>query len=478
MASSGWQGRRLISNWGSYSQMYADVNIQSLTRNANSVSVSGQVALIYVNTAGGTGSYGYVVSGAVQGGNTVSFSTWSSQRSEYTQYRDFSATISAAPTATSAGLRIIFSSGGGLSYGDQTWTLSFNQSATNPSGLSVSIISVADTSATFNVNLTSYGTPSSADGRYIEAAILGGSSYGNPYRYAIARNTRTSNITVSTSSSTGSTPLTVTPNTRYHYGGYASNTVRNISVVSGEFTTRPAYISNVVATDAGHGTFVINVVHANEGTAETVRTEYSYDQETWEQASDTFQLQVSGPTTIYVRRTNSTGSTPVKSLSMVPYTAVKLYGSVNGVAEEIKKLYFGAKSLSTASAPTPMGLFNALREDFVEKMNDELANEFTQGYSMDSVFVERVAEFDEWRIGATLRKAGAEPLTKFLQGNIAKENLPYAFEGWGMEYRDVEWGSDISTLPIAGTYTTASKKIKKLYGSVGGESKLIFEDLT
>ena len=51
--------------------MYADVNITSLTRNSSSVSVSGQVALIYVNTAGGTGSYSYNVSGAVQGGNTV-----------------------------------------------------------------------------------------------------------------------------------------------------------------------------------------------------------------------------------------------------------------------------------------------------------------------------------------------------------------------------------------------------------------------
>ena len=478
MASSGWQGRRLISNWGSYSHMYADVNIQSLTRNANSVSVSGQVALIYVNTAGGTGSYSYNVSGAVQGGNTVTFSSWSNQRTEYIQYRDFSATISAGATATSAGLRIIFSSGGGLSYGDQTWTLSFNQSATNPSGLSVSIASVADVSATFNVSLSSYGTPSSTDGRYIEAAILGGSSYGNPYRYAVARNTRSATITVSTSSSTGSSPLTVTPNTRYYYGGYASNTVRNISVVSGEFTTRPAYISNVVATDVGHGTFVINVVHANEGAAETVYTEYSYDQETWEQASDTFRLQVSGPTTIYVRRTNSTGATPVKTLSMVPYTVVKLYGSVNGVAKEIKKLYYGAKSLSTASASTPMGLFNSLQEDFVERMNDALANEFAQGYELDSMFVERVVEFDEWRIGATLRKDGANPLTKFLQGNIAKENLPYAIEGWGMEYRDIEWDSDISTLPITATYTAASKKIKKLYGSVGGESKLIFEDLS
>lgn len=213
------------------------------------------------------------------------------------------------------------------------------QGAVAPSGLSVSVASIADTSASFSVSLSSYGTPSAADGRYIEAAILGSSSYGNPYRYAIARNTTSSTITVSNSSSTGATALAVVGNTQYHYGAYASNTSLSISTVGGTFTTRPAYITDVTVNDVGGGEMVITVSHASEGSASTVYTEYSYDQTTWTAVQDTFRLTVHSATTIYVRRTNDTGSTPVHTVSIVPAITIKLYGSVNNQAKEIHKLY-------------------------------------------------------------------------------------------------------------------------------------------
>lgn len=224
--------------------------------------------------------------------------------------------------------------------GSFAFTLSgIPQGAVAPSGLSVSVASIADTSASFSVSLSSYGTPSAADGRYIEAAILGSSSYGNPYRYAIARNTTSSTITVSNSSSTGSTALTVVGNTQYYYGAYATNTSLSISTVGGTFTTRPAYIASITANDVGQGEVYFTVNHAAEGSADVVMTELSYDQETWQTVSDEFHLALSGQTTIYVRRTNSSGSTPVSSISVTPSTRVKLYGSVNGQAQEIKKLY-------------------------------------------------------------------------------------------------------------------------------------------
>lgn len=213
------------------------------------------------------------------------------------------------------------------------------QGAVAPSGLSVSVASIADTSASFSVSLSSYGTPSAADGRYIEAAILGSSSYGNPYRYAIARNTTSSTITVSSSSSTGATALAVVGNTQYHYGAYASNTSLSISTVGGTFTTRPAYITSITANDVGQGEVYFTVNHATEGSAEAVTTELSYDQDAWQTVSDEFHLTLSEQTTIYVRRTNSSGSTPVFSISVTPSTRVKLYGSVNNQAKEIRKLY-------------------------------------------------------------------------------------------------------------------------------------------
>ena len=224
--------------------------------------------------------------------------------------------------------------------GSFAFTLSgIPQGAVAPSGLSVSVASIADTSASFSVSLSSYGTPSAADGRYIEAAILGSSSYGNPYRYAVARNTTSSTITVSNSSSTGSTAITIVGNTQYHYGAYATNTSLSISTVGGTFTTRPAYITSITSNDVGQGEVHFTVNHATEGSAYVVMTELSYDQSTWQTVSDEFCLTLSGQTTIYVRRTNSSGSTPVFSISVTPSTRVKLYGSVNGQAQGIKKLY-------------------------------------------------------------------------------------------------------------------------------------------
>lgn len=214
------------------------------------------------------------------------------------------------------------------------------QGAVAPSGLNVSISSIADTGASFSVSLSSYGTPSSADGRYIEASIMGQSTYGGKYRYDIAKNKASSTITVTNSSKTNSSnPLTIVPNTQYWYGAYATNTSMSTSTVKDTFITLPAYITSITANDVGQGEVYFTVNHASEGSANTVVTELSYDQETWQTVSDEFNLSLSEQTTLYVRRSNNSGSTPIFSISVTPSTRVKLYGSVNNQAKEIKKLY-------------------------------------------------------------------------------------------------------------------------------------------
>lgn len=214
------------------------------------------------------------------------------------------------------------------------------QGAVAPSGLGVSISSVQDTGATMAVTLSSYGTPSGEANRYIEAAIMGQSTYGGKYRYDIATAKTNSTITVNNGSRTNnSNPLTIVPNTQYWYGAYATNTVMSTNTVKGTFITLPAYISDVVVNDVGGGEVTVSVVHASEGTATTAYTEYSYNQTDWTTVQDTFSLTVHSATTIYVRRRNSTGTTPVRTVSIVPATTVKLYGSVNNQAKEIRKLY-------------------------------------------------------------------------------------------------------------------------------------------
>lgn len=322
---------------GTFGSRQLAINITgNISRNGTSVTLSSISCHLY-STNGG---YWYAADPRTwglraPGGEAVSTSVSYSASSSY---RDFSLpnlTFYLDINATSAGMNVT---------GPDGWfgfTLSgIPQGAVAPSGLSVSISSIADTGATFSVSLSSYGTPSSADGRYIEASIMGQSTYGGKYRYDIAKNKANSTITVTNSSKTNSSnPLTIVPNTQYWYGAYATNTSLSISKVQGTFTTLPAYITSITANDVGQGEVYFTVNHASEGSADTVVTELSYDQNTWQTVSDEFNLSLSKQTTLYVRRSNNSGSTPIFSISVTPSTRVKLYGSVNNQAKEIKKLY-------------------------------------------------------------------------------------------------------------------------------------------
>lgn len=225
--------------------------------------------------------------------------------------------------------------------GSFAFTLSgIPQGAVAPSGLDIAISEIKDTGVTFTVSLSSYGTPSATDGRYIEAALLDTSTYGNPYRWNVARNTANAAITVADATAYASADrLNIIGNRQYYYGAYANNTQTSTYIVKGTLITLPAFITDVTVNDVGGGEMVITVSHASEGSASTVYTEYSYDQTTWTAVQDTFRLTVHSATTIYVRRTNDTGSTPVHTVSIVPATTIKLYGSVNNQAKEIHKLY-------------------------------------------------------------------------------------------------------------------------------------------
>ena len=113
--------------------------------------------------------------------------------------------------------------------GTRSYTCSGNipSGVVAPSGLSVTLSSKTYNSATFATSISSYGTPGSTDGRYIEAAILNQNSYGASYRFATARNTTSSSITVNNSSSANPSSFSIEGNHKYWYGGYATNTQAN-----------------------------------------------------------------------------------------------------------------------------------------------------------------------------------------------------------------------------------------------------------
>ena len=180
-----------------------------------------------------TTTFSRTVSGT--GSRTVTFTAGSGQRS------DFAGTWSATVTG-------------------------FPGTTTPPTDLVISEpYNITTTGAKFDVSVSSYGTPASASGRYIEAAILETSDYNGNKRAAIASNVNSAAITVN-NNSTQVTSLTIKPNTEYYYGAYASNTQTSTMTVSGQFVTLPAaptvYVADVdgysatihysVGSDGGH----------------------------------------------------------------------------------------------------------------------------------------------------------------------------------------------------------------------------------
>lgn len=287
--------------------------------------ISGTVASVYINgtyVAGGwSGTFKYntqILSGTFHVNHTADY------------------TFSASMTTTMYNSTQYNGSG--------SWTLA--GVATAPSGLTATLEqkNIYDTGALISVNLSSYGTPSSESNRYIEAAILGSSSYGAPYRYATSTASTSADIKVTNSSYTYSAnPLTIVPNTTYHYGAWATNTVLNTSVVSGSFNTLPARIDSITMVDDGLGHITFTLNHAAEGTAETIKRNYkigSGSYTTFSTTSDTVTLTVTEQTTFTFGRYGATsGWGYSKSITVTPKTTPKIYGSVDGVSKEITKLY-------------------------------------------------------------------------------------------------------------------------------------------
>lgn len=348
MATSGWQSEQTIYTHNANVRLIANVRIDGIIHSGNSLRVWGMAA---VGARGNNGYYVYYTNGIqaqignggfgtiVGGGQQVKVGA-----GDY--HMSFDITVNVAATATSYNLGSTFKACSNSSCtstywaSSPSWTIYFDQGATAPATPTVSISEVYDTGAKFNVSISSYGQPSGEANRYVEAAILGQNTYGGKYRYNTSKGVTSASLVVNNTSGTNSSnPLTIVPNTHYWYGGYATNTIMAKSTVSGDFVTLPAYITSLEASDLGHGNIVIAVNHGTEGSDSGVNTEYSLNYGPWQIAADTFSLHIAESTVIQVRRTNGTGSTPTATLTVAPFISTKLYGSVDGRAEQITKLY-------------------------------------------------------------------------------------------------------------------------------------------
>ncbi len=152
---------------------------------------------------------------------------------------------------------------------------------TAPSGLSVTLNSKTYNSATFKVSVSSYGYPSSADGRWIEAGVAGQNSWTSPsLRSAIIKNASSATITVN-NSSTQTQTLAIEGNHKYWYGGHATNTQASTSIITGTFYTPcPPLTSLSVSShsyvSANQDSVTLSYKRNTDGEAETRTGYYRY----------------------------------------------------------------------------------------------------------------------------------------------------------------------------------------------------------
>ena len=248
---------------------------------------------------------------------------------------------------------VTWSAGSGLRSdfaGSWSSTVWFPEPYSDPSGLSVSVAERYPRGFKFNVSLGSYGNPSDASGRYIEAAVLGQNSYGNTYKYNIASNTSSSQITVTDSTYRGG-GLTINPNTMYYYGGYATNTQRSISTVSGSITTL-ADTPTLAVTKIGETSVIVSYSTPADGGKYAKNVQYSLDNganwvtgatvNTGAASSGTFEINNLHNGTTYTmkcRVNTSAGNTSGSDVVFTTLESYKIYVPVSGRTEKVAKFY-------------------------------------------------------------------------------------------------------------------------------------------
>lgn len=231
-----------------------------------------------------------------------------------------------------------------------SWSVSIPSQRVAPSGLSASIAELYTNGAKFNVSVSSYGDPSSADGRWIEAGITSKNSWANPLRSANALNTSSAQILVN-NQSTKTTTLTVAANTQYYYGCYAWNTKKSTSKIQGQLVTL-AYAPTLSVGTVGETSVVVNYSTSTDGGKYTKNIQYSLNGgTTWttgatvstgSASSGSFTITGLTDDTAYTLkcRTNTTaGNTNGSDITFRTLESHKFYGSVSGVTKKAKKLY-------------------------------------------------------------------------------------------------------------------------------------------
>ena len=364
MASSGWQGDVTLTSGGfGYDYFKGNLRVDSITHSGDTVTVSGAFG---VHNAGGYESYYvYPINAAVNGSTGYQQVVAGNQHIATNAWVTSNVTFSfsAAATATSANIEVLWSYNNGTASNSITYTLYFDAAVSPPTGLNVPWASSTANSVTANVSISSWGVGSGTKYRELQVWTHG---MNEPRRYQPANGSSTSgNITVNNSSS-GS--LTIKPNTKYTLGAYASNgSMSTGSQNFGDVYTQPETPTASVEFTESRVAYV-NCHLNDQGGAREIYIEYKPDgSSTWVtgltinsagEKSEDFVINGLTPNTSYtynMRARSSSGWTSnmpnitfstsdVKSkmycsASNVAKRVTKVYCSVNGTRKRVTKIY-------------------------------------------------------------------------------------------------------------------------------------------
>ena len=279
MASSGWQGDVTLTDGGfGYSYFKGNLRIDSIYHSGGTVTVTGAFG---VHNDGGPSSYYiYPINAKVDDSTdyqqVVAGNQWIANGEWVTSAVTF--TFNSPATSTTASIHVLWSYNNGQAGNAITYNLNFDPAVSPPTGLDVTGVTVGAQSVKATVSVTGWGGAGDASSRYRELQVWASNMSGDRRYQAAFGDTLSGDITC-TNSSSGT--LTITPNTKYWIGGYASNGTLNTG--SQPFGTA---ITNVPTAGAALSattvdTATINYSIANQGGERDIKIDQNLDSGGW-----------------------------------------------------------------------------------------------------------------------------------------------------------------------------------------------------
>lgn len=231
-----------------------------------------------------------------------------------------------------------------------SFTVTFPSGASAPTGLAASNVVATKNSFSATVSITGWGN-GATDARYREFQVwtYNASSLVEPRRYQAATGTALSSTITCNNSSSGS--LTITPNTRYTLGVYATNgNAATGSQRVGDYVTLPDELTDKAVSNIQTKSVTITAKTKADGNYYAKEIQYSLNNSTWVTGATVssgsvtnVSFNITGLTpgtnyTIYLRVKTTAGTVSCGSLTAKTKSVVKIVRKVNGATQVIDAL--------------------------------------------------------------------------------------------------------------------------------------------